>query len=260
MSERKYFGTDGMRGQANFGPDDRPDGPAPGHGGGPHVHPRQPPPSVVIGKDTRLSGYMLEPALIAGFISVGMDVDPGRPAADPGRRHADALPAGRSRRHDLGLAQPLSRTTASSCSAPTATSCRTSPKPRSRRSWTATARTGWPRRRPRPRQPARRRAAAATSSSSRAPSRGACGWTGCKIVVDCAHGAAYKVAPERAVGIGRRSVLARRRAERHQHQSTAAAPRTRSAARGVQASGADIGIALDGDADRAGARATSRAA
>ena len=30
--------------------------------------------SVVIGKDTRLSGYMLEPALAAGFVSMGMDV------------------------------------------------------------------------------------------------------------------------------------------------------------------------------------------
>ncbi len=37
---------------------------------------------VVIGKDTRLSGYMLEPALTAGFTSMGMDVFLFWPAAD----------------------------------------------------------------------------------------------------------------------------------------------------------------------------------
>ena len=60
---------------------------------------------VVIGKDTRLSGYMIEYALVAGFTSVGMDVLAARPDADAGRRHADALAARRSRRDDLGLAQ-----------------------------------------------------------------------------------------------------------------------------------------------------------
>ena len=45
---------------------------------------------VVIGKDTRLSGYMIENALVAGFTSVGMDVLLLGPDADAGRRHADA--------------------------------------------------------------------------------------------------------------------------------------------------------------------------
>ena len=73
---RKLFGTDGIRGTAN-------------------THPMTPEvalkvamaagrqfigqrgghrPLAVIGKDTRLSGYMLEPALTAGFIAIGMDV------------------------------------------------------------------------------------------------------------------------------------------------------------------------------------------
>ena len=63
---------------------------------------------VVIGKDTRLSGYMIETALIAGFTSVGMDVLQLGPM--PTRRgHAHPLDAGRSRRHDLGVAQSLRR-------------------------------------------------------------------------------------------------------------------------------------------------------
>ena len=46
---------------------------------------------VVIGKDTRLSGYMIESALVSGFTAVGMDVFQFGPLPTPGRRHADAL-------------------------------------------------------------------------------------------------------------------------------------------------------------------------
>ena len=53
---------------------------------------------VVIGKDTRLSGYMLEPALTAGFITMGMDVVLVGPLPTPGDRDADAQPARRYRR------------------------------------------------------------------------------------------------------------------------------------------------------------------
>ncbi|MBO6757853.1 MAG: phosphoglucosamine mutase [Roseibium sp.] len=71
---RKYFGTDGIRGRANAAPMTAEMalkvGMAAGltfkNGG--HRH------RVVIGKDTRLSGYMLENALVAGFTSVGIDV------------------------------------------------------------------------------------------------------------------------------------------------------------------------------------------
>src|SRR6201988_3873720 len=70
---RKYFGTDGIRGRANA--TITPElalkvGQAAGLAflRGEHRH------RVVIGKDTRLSGYMIETALVAGFTSVGMDV------------------------------------------------------------------------------------------------------------------------------------------------------------------------------------------
>ena len=70
---RKYFGTDGIRGRANglITPElALKVGQAAGAHflRGDHRH------RVVIGKDTRLSGYMLEPALTAGFTSMGMDV------------------------------------------------------------------------------------------------------------------------------------------------------------------------------------------
>ncbi|MGE3248010.1 MAG: phosphoglucosamine mutase, partial [Beijerinckiaceae bacterium] len=70
---RRYFGTDGVRGRANVSI--TPDlamrlGQAAGlmFTRGEHRH------RVVIGKDTRLSGYLIENALVAGFTSVGMDV------------------------------------------------------------------------------------------------------------------------------------------------------------------------------------------
>jgi phosphoglucosamine mutase len=99
MSERKYFGTDGIRGRANSYPmtaevalrvglaagrlfmsgDDRR-----------HL--------VVIGKDTRLSGYMIEPALVAGFASAGMDVLTFGPLPTPG-----VAMMTRSMRADIGV-------------------------------------------------------------------------------------------------------------------------------------------------------------
>jgi phosphoglucosamine mutase len=71
---RKYFGTDGIRGRANTHPMTAEIALNLGMAAalqfrrGDHRH------TVVIGKDTRLSGYMIEPALTAGFIAMGMDV------------------------------------------------------------------------------------------------------------------------------------------------------------------------------------------
>ncbi len=99
MAKRQYFGTDGIRGRANRHPmtaevalrvglaagrifqsdDDRR-----------HL--------VVIGKDTRLSGYMIEPALVAGFTSLGMDVRLLGPIPTPG-----VAMMTRSMRADLGV-------------------------------------------------------------------------------------------------------------------------------------------------------------
>ena len=96
-SARRLFGTDGIRGTANRAPMDAATalrlGQAAGRifNRGAHRH------RVVIGKDTRLSGYMLEPALTAGFIGMGMDVVLVGPLPTP----AIALLT-RSLRADLG--------------------------------------------------------------------------------------------------------------------------------------------------------------
>lgn len=82
--KRKYFGTDGIRGQSNLFPM-TPDlamrvGIAVGtiFRNGAHRH------RVVIGKDTRLSGYMLENAMVAGFTAAGLDVFLLGPIPTPG--------------------------------------------------------------------------------------------------------------------------------------------------------------------------------
>ena len=99
MSKRGYFGTDGIRGQANIHPMTAEVALRVGLAagkiftvGGDRRH------LVVIGKDTRLSGYMIEPALVAGFTSVGMDVRTFGPLPTP----AVAMIT-RSMRADLGV-------------------------------------------------------------------------------------------------------------------------------------------------------------
>jgi phosphoglucosamine mutase len=71
---RKYFGTDGIRGATNSAPMTAAMAMKVGMAAGAHFVRGDHKHRVVIGKDTRLSGYMLENAMVAGFTSVGMDV------------------------------------------------------------------------------------------------------------------------------------------------------------------------------------------
>jgi phosphoglucosamine mutase len=71
---RKYFGTDGIRGRTNESPMTAEIAMKVGQAAGAHFLRGDHRHRVVIGKDTRLSGYMMESALVAGFTSVGMDV------------------------------------------------------------------------------------------------------------------------------------------------------------------------------------------
>src|SRR5712671_5551887 len=126
---RRYFGTDGIRGRANgviTADLALRVGQAAGVAfrRGDHRH------RVVIGKDTRLSGYMIEYALVGGFTSVGMDVLLLGPMPTP----AVAMLT-RSMRADLGVMISAciicSKTTASSCSGRRASNYPTMSKSRS---------------------------------------------------------------------------------------------------------------------------------
>jgi phosphoglucosamine mutase len=74
MGDRKYFGTDGIRGAANHFPMTAEIAMNVGIAAGVYFRRGNYRHRVVIGKDTRLSGYMIENALVAGFTSAGMDV------------------------------------------------------------------------------------------------------------------------------------------------------------------------------------------
>ena len=72
--KRKYFGTDGIRGRANTYPMTGETALKVGMAAGEYFTRGKHKHNVVIGKDTRLSGYLIEPSLTAGFISMGMNV------------------------------------------------------------------------------------------------------------------------------------------------------------------------------------------
>lgn len=95
---KKYFGTDGIRGLTNSFPMNAETALRLGMAAGRHFVRHTGRHSVVIGKDTRLSGYMIESALVAGFTAVGMDVFQFGPLPTP----AVALMT-RSLRADLGV-------------------------------------------------------------------------------------------------------------------------------------------------------------
>ena len=95
---RKYFGTDGIRGRANDGLLDAATAMKVGQAAGRHFLRGTHKHRIIIGKDTRLSGYMMETALVAGFTSVGMDVIMTGPLPTP----AIALLT-REMRADLGV-------------------------------------------------------------------------------------------------------------------------------------------------------------
>jgi phosphoglucosamine mutase len=246
---RRLFGTDGIRGTANRPPMDAATALRLGQAAGKFFNRGSHRHRVVIGKDTRLSGYMLEPALTAGFIGAGMDVVILGPLPTP----AVALLT-RSMRADLGVmisashnpyedngiklfgpdGLKLSDAQEAEIEALMAGDLASSQ--------VAPSRLG--------------RASRMQDSEGRyieavkaAVPRGMT-LEGLRIVVDCAHGAAYKVAPTVLWELGAEVV------------SIGVAPDGFNINRGVGSTApaqlcelvrerrADLGIALDGDADR----------
>src|SRR6201982_1225617 len=101
----KIFGTDGVRGVANVEPVTAETALKLGRAAAyvfAQLNPRRPPraarPKIVLGKDTRLSGYMLENALVAGITSLGVDVLVIGPLPTPGVAYIT-----RSLRADAGI-------------------------------------------------------------------------------------------------------------------------------------------------------------
>jgi phosphoglucosamine mutase len=245
---RKLFGTDGIRGRANVEPMTAATAlkVAMATGArfrrGDHRH------LVVIGKDTRLSGYMLEPALTAGFIAMGMDVVLSGPLPTPAvamltrSLRADIgvmISASHNPFHDNGIklfgpdGYKLSDDIETAIEQQVASgSDGADPEHlgRAKRLEDAGGRyiefvkATLPRR--------LRRLA------------------GMKIVVDCAHGAAYKVAPSLLWELGADVIPLGVSPDGFNINDGCGTMSPGAMQREVVARGADIGIALDGDADR----------
>ncbi|EJL33504.1 phosphoglucosamine mutase [Caulobacter sp. AP07] len=250
MSKRAYFGTDGIRGQANKHPmtaevalrvglaagklfrsqDDRR-----------HL--------VVIGKDTRLSGYMIEPALVAGFASVGMDVRLFGPLPTP----AVAMMT-RSMRADLGVMISASHNDFADNGiklfgpdgyklsdeqelkiealmdeglqeglAPPEGLGRVTRIDDAQARYVEIAKATFPRH---------------------------LSLSGLRIVIDCAHGAAYKVAPTALYELGAEVITVGVAPNGTNINAECGSTHPEAMAKLVRDYRADIGIALDGDADR----------
>jgi phosphoglucosamine mutase len=97
-TQKRFFGTDGIRGEVGQAPITPDFMLRLGHAVGRVLKERSPRASVLIGKDTRISGYLIESALEAGFVSAGVDVKLSGPLPTPGVAYLT-----RALRQDLGV-------------------------------------------------------------------------------------------------------------------------------------------------------------
>ncbi|WP_460450536.1 phosphoglucosamine mutase [Alsobacter sp. SYSU BS001988] len=245
---RKYFGTDGIRGLSNriITPDlALRVGQAAGIAfqRGDHAH------RVVIGKDTRLSGYMIEYAMVAGFTSVGMDVMLLGPMPTP----AVAMLT-RSLRADLGVMISASHNPFQDngiklfgpdgfkLSDETESEIEALIDAELHNRLSAPANLGRAKR-------IEGVHARYIEFAKRTLPRNL-DLDGLRIVVDCANGAAYKVAPEALWELGAEVVAIGVEPDGFNINKDVGSTAPEALSRKVRELRADIGIALDGDADR----------
>ncbi len=245
---RKYFGTDGVRGLANTTPMDPQTIMRCGMAAG-SLFSNGHRPRVVIGKDTRLSGYMVEQALTAGFLSVGMDVFLFGPLPTPAvamltrSLRADLgvmLSASHNPYHDNGIKffgpdgyklsdeqelrieELMDSDVSKLAAAPDRLG-------RAKRIEDAQARYIEFAKRTLPR---------------------ALRLDGLRVVIDCANGAAYRVAPEVLWELGAEVITIGAEPDGFNINDKCGSTAPQRMCEKVREMRADIGIALDGDADR----------
>ena len=244
---RQYFGTDGIRGLTNAGVMTAAIAMKVGQAAGTHFLRGKHRHRVVIGKDTRLSGYMLENALVAGFTSVGMDVVLLGPLPTPAialltrELRADVgvmISASHNPYQDNGIKLfgpdgfKLSDDAELAIEAMLSQDLALAPA----------AEIGRARRI----EDARGRYIHAVKGSLPDDIR----LDGLKIVVDCANGAAYQVAPSAIWELGAEVVTVGVQPNGTNINDKCGSTSLGLVSETVVASGAHIGIALDGDADR----------
>ena len=249
---RKYFGTDGVRGTVGEAPITPDFVMRLGYAAGTTLVAREhlPPgerPAVLIGKDTRISGYMLEAALEAGFSAAGVDVMLTGPLPTPGVAYltrALRLQAGVviSASHNPYPDNGIKFFSAGGTKLPDAVEAEIEARLDQPMGCAAPASLGRARRVD--------DAAGRYIEFCKSTFPVDLDLRGMKVVVDCAHGAAYHIAPKvfHELGAEVHAIGAEPNGLNINDKVGATSPQGLQQA--VVAQGADLGIALDGDSDR----------
>ncbi|MCM0033316.1 phosphoglucosamine mutase [Sandarakinorhabdus limnophila] len=244
---RRYFGTDGIRGLTNSPPMTAAIALKLGQAAGRHFLRGTHTHRVVIGKDTRLSGYMMESALVAGFTSVGMDVTLLGPMPTP----AVAMLT-RSMRADIGVMISASHNPFHDNGIKLFGPDGYKLSDDDEMAIEALLEEEIPLAEPRAIGRARRidDAQGRYIHFAKATFPEHLRLDGLKIVIDCAHGAAYKVAPAALWELGAEVIAIGVAPDGFNVNDKVGSTHPKALQLKVLESGADIGIALDGDADR----------
>ncbi|MEO5697443.1 MAG: phosphoglucosamine mutase [Burkholderiaceae bacterium] len=244
---RTFFGTDGIRGTVGESPITADFMLRLGHAVGRVLKATEARPTVLIGKDTRISGYMIESALEAGFASAGVDVLLTGPLPTPGVAYLT-----RALRLDLGVVISASHNpffdngikffSAHGEKLPDSWEMQVEAALAQAPQWVASADLG----------------KATRIGDARGRYIEFCKGTfgselslkGLKIVVDAAHGAAYNVAPDVFHELGAEVIAIGCSPNGLNINDGFGATSPDALVAAVKTHGADYGIALDGDADR----------
>jgi phosphoglucosamine mutase len=244
---RKFFGTDGIRGTTNLEPMTAETALRVGQAAGAHFLRGDHRHRVVIGKDTRLSGYMMESAMVAGFTSVGMDVVLLGPMPTP----AVAMLT-RSMRADLGVMISASHNAFADNGiklfGPDGYKLSDDDERSIERRLEKDPKLAKPELIGRARRIDDARGRYIHFAKSTFPEH--LRLDGLKVVLDCANGAAYHVAPEALWELGAEVIPIGVTPNGLNINEECGSTKPQLLQETVVASGADIGIALDGDADR----------
>jgi len=244
---RTYFGTDGIRGHVGQAPITPDFMLRLGHSVGRVLKASESRPAVLIGKDTRISGYMIESALEAGFASAGVDVLMTGPLPTPGVAYMT-----RALRLSLGVVISASHNpfgdngitffSARGEKLPDAWEQEVERVLEQPAQWVDSAGLGKVRRL----DDARGRYIEFCKSTF----SGELSLKGLKIVVDAAHGAASRIAPDVFHELGAEVVAIGCSPDGMNINDGVGATAPDALVAAVRQHGADYGIALDGDADR----------
>ena len=244
---RRYFGTDGIRGTVGQSPITPDFLLRLGHAVGRVLRQSQKRPSVVIGKDTRISGYMIESALEAGFASAGVDTLLSGPIPTPGVAYLT-----RALRLDLGVVISASHNpypdngikffSAAGEKLPDEWESAVEKALGESAQWVDSGGLGKARRID--------DASGRYIEFCKSTVRHDLSLRGLKIVVDAAHGAAYHVAPDVFHELGADVVAIGVSPDGLNINDGVGATAPAALVRAVAEHKADYGVALDGDADR----------